>query len=308
MKPLVLEPIPDYTIWGGDTISTFRNADKNYGTWWEVSAHPYCTNKIKGEEKTLQQYIDEDPEKMLGKGLDLHEMLRVAFLDAKYQLSIQVHPYDTYAQEHNHDYGKDESWYIIQAKPGAKLVAGTKTKDPDQIKKALEEQTIEDLLNYVEVKQGDYIDIPCGMLHALGSGIVALEVGTNSNTTYRFYDYHRKDSQGKERPLHLKESFDVADFSKKPTFVPAKKETRRIGDTENYTVDEVFVKETPLKLETNGRYLLISNLGEETILYTDGNETRLGKWESAFIPAALSCVTINKNAHVLVSRTKGNKK
>ncbi|MDD7280873.1 MAG: class I mannose-6-phosphate isomerase, partial [Erysipelotrichaceae bacterium] len=210
MKPLLLEPIPDYTIWGDNHISKARGYDKNYGTWWEVSAHPYCTNKIRNlENTTLQQVIDNDPDNILGHGYTLHEMLRVAYLDAKDALSIQCHPYDEYALKTSNDYGKHESWYIVDALPGATLVAGTKTNDKEVIRNAVENGTLEQYLNYIPVKKGDYVIIPMGMLHALGKGIWAIEVGTNSNTTYRFYDYNRKDANGNGRPLHLKESFDV---------------------------------------------------------------------------------------------------
>lgn len=100
MKPLLLKPIPDYTIWGSDHLSKHRNYDRKYGTWWEVSAHPYCTNKITNlpEETTLQELIDQDMEGMLGKGYTLHEMLRLAYLDTEDALSIQVHPEDEYAK------------------------------------------------------------------------------------------------------------------------------------------------------------------------------------------------------------------
>lgn len=305
MKPLILEPIPDYTIWGGDTVSTFRKADKNYGTWWEVSAHPYCTNKIKGEERTLQEAIDEDRASMLGQDFGMHEMLREAFLDAKDSLSIQVHPYDAYALENENDFGKDESWYIIDALPGAKLVAGTTSDDPEVIRKALEDGNLEQYLRYWEVKKGDYIVIPAGMLHALGAGIVALEVGTNSNTTYRFYDYNRKDANGNSRPLHLEKSFAVADFSLEPTFVPAQEKSHVLGDTPFYKVEELYIQ-SPQKIATNGFYKLISNLGEDTTLFVGEEAYPLKKWETAFIPAALEEVTVDKGAHILLSYAKGS--
>lgn len=303
-KPYILEPIPDYTIWGNDILSKFRHADKNYGTWWEVSAHPYCTNQIKGSDMTLQELIDSDPDQMLGQGLGHHEMLRVAFLDAKDALSIQVHPYDTYAAEHENDFGKDESWYVIDAVPGAKLVAGTKTSDPDTLKEAVKNGTLEQHLIYHDVKAGDYIDIPAGTLHALGAGIFAIEVGTNSNTTYRFYDYNRKDANGNTRPLHLEKSFDVADFSRKPHVVEAKEETRVLSDMPSYTVTEVYAKED-VTYPQNSTYCLISNIGDDTSIETGEKEYELKKFESCFIPASASCVTIKKGAHVLYSKVKG---
>ena len=240
MKPFVLKPIPDYTIWGCDRISKARGYDKNYGTWWEVSAHPYCTNEVLNIEgnKTLQDLINENMEDVLGPGLTMHDVLRLAYLDTQDALSIQVHPYDEYAKENANDYGKSESWYILDAAKGATLVAGTKTEDADVIKEALNNGTLEAYLKYVPVKKGDYIIIPAGMLHALGKDILAIEVGTNSNTTYRFYDYKRKDASGNERALHLKESFDVADFTLQPTFSKALEETHVIGDTPEFKVQE----------------------------------------------------------------------
>lgn len=101
------------------TSSKARGIDEDYGTWWEVSAHPYCSNKIIGTNKTLMKMIQENPDEVLGKGFTLHETLRLAYLDTKDALSIQVHPEDDYALEHSNDYGKYESWYILDAKPGS---------------------------------------------------------------------------------------------------------------------------------------------------------------------------------------------
>ena len=237
MKPLILGSLHDYTIWGADNISKARGKDKAYGTWWEVSAHPYCQSPVLNMPgKNLLEVIEENPEEVLGPGLGLHEMLRLAWLDTKDRLSIQVHPQDDNAPEG--DFGKSESWYVLDAKPGATLVAGTKTTDADVIRKALEDGTLDEYLVKWPVKKGDFIYIPSGMLHALGADITAIEVGTNSNTTYRFYDYGRTDAQGNPRPLHLKESFEVTDFALKPVFVPAADEDHVLADAPQFTVTE----------------------------------------------------------------------
>lgn len=306
MKPLLLKPIPDYTIWGGNTLSQYRGYDQNYGTWWEVSAHPYCTNEVTNLEEsvTLQELIDRDPEGMLGKGYSLHEMLRLAYLDSIDRLSIQVHPYDEYAWEHVHDNGKFETWYILDAKPGANLVAGTTISDPEVIRKALEDHTLDQYLRHWPVKKGDYITIPDGMLHALGKDIVALEVGTNSNTTYRFYDYGRTDAQGNTRPLHLKESFDVADFSKEPHFVPAEHKTHRLGDTPVLTVDEIYADQDQV-IDVQDTYGILSNVGEEKIQVIWEDQTiEVDRYNSLFIPHSAQEVTLKKGAHVLFSQPR----
>lgn len=302
MKPLLLKPIPDYTIWGSDILSKHRNYDKKYGTWWEVSAHPYCTNEVINLETktTLQELIDKDTEGVLGKGYTLHEMLRLAYLDTEDALSIQVHPQDDYALKNANDFGKFESWYVLEAKEGATLVAGTTTDDADVIKKSLEEGTLETYLKKWPVKKGDYITIPAGMLHALGKDIFAIEVGTNSNTTYRFYDYNRKDANGNSRPLHLKESFDVTDFSLEPCFVPAENKTRRIGDTPFFTVDEIFASED-ITLETNEHYFILTNVDEDATIVGENEEIVLPKYDSMFVCANTENITIKKGAHLLLS-------
>ena len=304
MKPLLLEPISDYTIWGSNHLSTIRNKEKNYGTWWEVSAHPYCTNPITNLEiqTCLQDIIDQDPEGILGPGLDQHDILRLAYLDTQDALSIQVHPEDDYALQNAHDYGKYESWYIIDAKPHATLVAGTTTKDTKTIQEALKKQELEPFLQKWEVKKGDYITIPAGMLHALGKDIWALEIGTNSNTTYRFYDYGRKDAQGNLRPLHIQESFDVTDFSKQPTFVHASKTSRRIGQTPFFTVDEVYLEKDQTWSLTK-HYLILSNIEErEVILHWKQETMILPAYGSCFVPYNAKEITIEKGAHILLSQ------
>lgn len=303
MRPFLLEPLHDYTIWGANHISKARGIQDDYGTWWEVSAHPYCSNKIKGTNKTLMDVIQEDPDSILGKGYTLHDMLRLAYLDTKDALSIQVHPEDEYALKHANDYGKYESWYILDAAPHATLVAGTTINDASKIKESLLNNSVEQYLNKIEVHKGDYVIIPSGMLHALGKNILAIEVGTNSNTTYRFYDYNRKGKDGKPRPLHIKESFDVADFSLKPTFVPAKKETHRIGDCPNFTVDEIYAeKDIPLVCEKH--YMILSNMGNDCHIIWNEETITLPKYDSLFVPFASKAITIQKGAHVLVSNPR----
>ncbi|WP_301007659.1 type I phosphomannose isomerase catalytic subunit, partial [Faecalibaculum rodentium] len=287
---------------GADNISKARGEDKAYGTWWEVSAHPYCQSPVLNiPGKNLLEVIEENPEEVLGPGLGLHEMLRLAWLDTKDRLSIQVHPQDDNAPEG--DFGKSESWYVLDAKPGATLVAGTKTTDADVIRKALEDGTLDEYLVKWPVKKGDFIYIPSGMLHALGADITAIEVGTNSNTTYRFYDYGRTDAQGNPRPLHLKESFEVTDFALKPVFVPAADEDHVLADAPQFTVTELFIGEEPVEIETGETYFVLSNMGEDTDVIWNGEAFPLKALSSVVIPWSAGKVTL-KNAHVLESRPK----
>lgn len=305
MRPFLLNPIKDYTIWGSNNISKARGIKDYYGTWWEVSAHPYGSNTIKNMEgnPTLLDTIKKDPDSVLGKGYTLHETLRLAYLDTQDALSIQVHPQDEYALQHSNDYGKYESWYILDAKEGASLVAGTNCTDKSIIKESIENGTLEKYLVKVPVKKGDYITIPAGMLHALGKDILALEIGTNSNTTYRFYDYGRIGQDGKTRPLHLKESFDVVDLELKPTFVPAQNKTRRIGDCPMFTVDEIYA-DTNKTIECIHSYFILSNIDKDCLIQWQDEKILLPAYDSLFVPYSSKQVTILKGGHVLCSMPK----
>ncbi len=305
MKPFLLNPIKDYTIWGTNHISKARGINKNYGTWWEVSAHPYGSNTIKNIEgnPTLLEIIKKNPDEILGKGYGLHETLRLAYLDTKDALSIQVHPQDEYALQHSNDYGKYESWYVLDAKKGATLVAGTNCTDKNTIKESIKSGTLEKYLIKYPVKKGDYITIPAGMLHALGKDILALEIGTNSNTTYRFYDYGRTGTDGKTRMLHLKESFDVVDFHLKPTFVLAKNKTRRIGDCPMFTVDEIYAR-TDMTIQCKDSYFILSNIDKDCLIKWQDEEILLPTYDSVFVPYSSKQITILKGGHLLCSMPK----
>ena len=131
------------------------------------------------------------------------------------ELSIQVHPNDKYANEHeNGQLGKTEMWYIIWAKPNAKVVYGfNKNLSEVEIIKNLQVNNHQNLYNEIEVKKGDIIFVPSGTVHALNEGIILAEIQQSSNLTYRLYDYDRTDSNGNKRPLHIKKAIDVLDFN-----------------------------------------------------------------------------------------------
>ena len=147
MYPMKLKPVYDKTIWANDRLTTMRGMEeKGLGTCWEISAHPHAKNVILNGEyagKTLDELIQADPQSILGEK-QLHQMLRLAYLDAREDLSIQVHPYDEYARAHENDEGKTESWYILEADQGATLVAGTTASDAAVIKAAVANDQVED--------------------------------------------------------------------------------------------------------------------------------------------------------------------
>ena len=134
-------------------------------------------------------------------------------IDAKNDLSVQVHPDDTYAGEHEHSLGKTECWYVLQADEGTNMVMGHHAKTKEEFVKAIEEDDYDNLLNKFQIKKGDFFYIPSGTLHAICSGSLIYEAQQSSDITYRVYDYHRKDKDGHERQLHVQQSIDVTNIS-----------------------------------------------------------------------------------------------
>ncbi|NBK99409.1 MAG: mannose-6-phosphate isomerase [Erysipelotrichia bacterium] len=312
MYPFRLKPIYDQTIWANNRLSKIRGVqEEGKGTCWEVSAHPYCQNIIENgslQGKNLLEAIEEYQDLILGKHPYEH-MLRLAYLDAKDDLSIQVHPYDSYARKHENDGGKSESWYVLEADPNATLVAGTTIDDKAKIKQAIQDENLEQYLRKVEMKAGDFIFIPAGMLHALGGGILAIEVGTNSNTTYRFYDYGRKDANGKGRELHIDKSFDVVDLTLQSEkistpLVDDVAQRKVLLDCDEFTVVLYDVLDS-LTLDTEGKdfhtITFVHNAGE--VVYEE-ESIKANYTETIFVPASCGKYTIKGKCRILLSFAK----
>ncbi len=313
MYPLKLEPIYDKTIWANDHLTTIRGLDdKGYGTSWEISAHNYCSNIIINGEyagQTLMEMINSNEKEMLGNH-SFSEMLRVAYLDAKEDLSIQVHPYNEYALKHDNDLGKIESWYVLDAKPGATLAAGCLSTDEGIIRDAIEKGNLEQYVNKVAIEPGDFIMIDAGMLHALGGGILALEVGTNSNTTYRFYDYNRRDDKGNLRELHIDKSFDVVDLGKKTHKISNPLKNADHNECKVLTDSDAFVVELhdiagELELDTKKEHFyVLSFVHNDAVIEYRNEEYPVNYTENVFIPADCGKFTVKGHARVLVSYVK----
>lgn len=210
MYPLKLKSVLKDIIWGGKLLSEqYGKGDKDQkiAEAWVLSCRNDGENIIENGEfagKPLSElYPDKDNFPLL-----------IKLIDACDKLSVQVHPDDNYAKKEGLPAGKTEMWYILDAKEGAKLVYGMNKDIPlsdDEIKLAASNGTLEKYLNYAEVKKGDVFFIPAGLVHAIGEGILIAEVQQNSNTTYRMYDYDRKDKDGNKRELHIDKAVEVID-------------------------------------------------------------------------------------------------
>ncbi len=227
-EPFLLRPAGKDYIWGGSRLRTEFNKEialEPLAETWECSTHPdgpsiAASGVHKG--RSLKEILEEHPEYLgthpasgnggLWKAGELPVLIK--FIDAKKDLSVQVHPDDAYARLHEAgQLGKTEMWYVLDAAPGAKLVYGFYhdiTKE--QLRKSLEDGTVEKYLQKVPIRPGDVFFIEAGTVHAIGAGALIAEIQENSNLTYRLYDYNRVDRYGHSRPLHIEQALETANL------------------------------------------------------------------------------------------------
>lgn len=220
MSILKLKPACKDYLWGGEKLHENYHVESDthpLAEAWMLSCHPDGPSVI-GEGpwsgKTLNQYIQWEGRRILGtKSVNFEDFpVLVKFIDAKGDLSIQVHPSDDYALEHEHQYGKTEMWYILDCEPGAYLYYGfQKDISQEEFERRIRENTLTEVLNAVPVQKGDVFFIAAGTLHAICKGIVIAEIQQNSNVTYRVYDYGRVGADGKARALHIPQALAVTD-------------------------------------------------------------------------------------------------
>ncbi len=215
------KPIFHEKIWGGrrlDTVFGYDIPEGSIGECWAISAHPAGDCEVVGGAfagSTLSRLWDEHRE-LFGAATGDRFPLLIKILDADGDLSIQVHPDDAYAAEHeNGSLGKCECWYVLDCDEGATIIVGQKAHDRAEFAKLVEEGRWSDLVNEVPIHKGDFFQINAGTLHAIKGGTLILETQQSSDVTYRVYDYDRVQADGTKRELHLEQSMDVVDYAAK---------------------------------------------------------------------------------------------
>ncbi len=221
----LLPAFKDY-LWGGTKLRDIYLKQCDYDTIaesWELSAHPAGSSVIaSGRHKGLNfsRYLETVGKDVLGwkcKPLQTFPLL-IKFIDAKQNLSVQVHPGDDYALENEDEYGKNEMWYVVNAESGAGLYIGfNRDVEREEVETGIRDGTILNLLNFFPTNPGDVFFIPAGTVHAVGAGNVICEIQQSSNVTYRLYDYNRRDKFGNLRELHLEKALDVLNYKKYET-------------------------------------------------------------------------------------------
>lgn len=316
MYPLLLKPpIKDY-LWGGTRLKTEFNLECDTAIaaeGWMLSCHKDGTSIVtngKFASKTLSSVLEEWGGDALGKNAAHFSYfpLLIKLIDAKQSLSVQVHPNDEYALQHEGEFGKTEMWYVVDCDDAAELIYGFNTVlSKDEFEKRIADNTLLDVCNHVPVQKGDVFFIEAGMLHAIGGGILIAEVQQNSNSTYRVYDFGRLGADGKPRTLHTQKAIEVT--SLEPPTIPYgqvgdvikdnKNTIRTLAQCDLFSTHLLMLQESFTVHHDDSFVSLVCLDGSATISWNDSS-FRVQKGNSVFIPAGLT-VEISGIATLLYS-------
>ncbi|MDI5950645.1 type I phosphomannose isomerase catalytic subunit [Flavobacterium yafengii] len=311
--PLQFEPILKERIWGGEKLKTVLNkpiTSTITGESWELSTvEGDISVVINGEWKgrSLADIINDSPDEILGT--EVHARfgkqfpLLFKYLDAREDLSIQVHPNDELAKKRHNSFGKTEMWYIMQADDDARIIVGFKEKsNASEYLENLANKTLLSILDDVKVKSGDVFFLETGTVHAIGAGLVVAEIQQTSDITYRLYDFDRVDGNGNTRELHIDLALDAINYNK----VETKKEyTKNINDS-NEIVDCPYFTTNFIPLDGE---ILVSKSGKTFTVYMciegtfeleyNNSKLQYKKGDTVLIPAAMNAFILNGKASIL---------
>ena len=318
MKILKLIPtVKDY-IWGGTRLSKeydMPSLGEKQAEAWVLSCHDDGENIVNGgpfDGRTLKDLLSNDGKSYLGTNCEKFDFfpILIKLIDAKDNLSVQVHPCDEYALKYENQYGKTEAWYIIDCDEGAEIIYGlSKDMTKEELQNSIENGTLLDNVNRVKVKKGDLFFIPSGTIHAICKGILLAEVQQNSNVTYRVYDYGRLQN-GKPRELHIAKAVDVINLkampcSGEPMGKPEKKDgftKTLLSKCELFTMTKLEIEERATVTADESSFVSLVALDGNGVINYGDNCITLYKGESVFIPAGFGEVEILGAVTVLETR------
>ncbi len=309
-EPLFMRPIYKEYIWGGTRLKEYLGKDIKTDTAaesWEISTNSAGLSMIQNGQ-TLKELFEnmEIREEIFGtKTKNMKEFpLLIKFIDAKDNLSVQVHPDDEYALKYENDKGKTEMWYVMDCDEGAKIICGIKEGvQQEKISETIREGKIREILNEVPIHKGDVIYIPSGTVHAILKGTLICEIQQNSNLTYRVYDWDRIGKDGKPRELHIEKAIDVIKQDAKQKIVTT---SNQKTDTSDNVITCEYFKADTISIET--KYKQTSNPETfEAVMVVEGNGTikanekeyNLKLGDSFIIPANLGEYEIEGNIKLL---------
>ncbi|UJF34946.1 mannose-6-phosphate isomerase, class I [Paenibacillus hexagrammi] len=311
MQPIFLKPVFKDRIWGGTKLRDlygYEIPSEQTGECWAVSAHPNGQSVVVNGEYagTMLGDLWEKHPKLFGSNAAKFPLL-TKILDASDDLSVQVHPEDAYAMANeNGELGKTECWYIVDAEPGAEIIYGHKAATKEQLTTMIQQGQWDELLERVPVKAGDFFYVPSGTIHALGKGIVVLETQQSSDTTYRVYDYDRRDAEGNLRELHLDKAIEV-------TTVPhasatTEYRTDSVGQTQvvTYVSNSFFTVQKwnvdgPSSFEAPAKFTIFSVLSGEGKLIAGQVSYELTKGDHFLLPLGFEAFQLDGTLELIVS-------
>lgn len=311
MSILKLKPSCKDYIWGGHRLSDeygIRYEGSVLAEAWELSCHPEGPSYIVNGDnagKTLQQYIDEEGKQVLGVNCRRFRdfPILIKFIDAKENLSIQVHPDNCFALRNEGQYGKTEMWYVVDAGKDAFLYYGFKKEiTKEEFAERIQNDTLLEVLNAVPVQKGDVLFIESGIIHAIGKDILIAEIQQNSNITYRVYDYGRVGKDGKKRDLHIEKALAV---TKRVPIVKDGSSYPHIADCDYFTVDKLNLDGHIMKrMEgsvSKSSFASILMLNGEGTIYCQGETLRYKKGDSFFLSAGSGDYVIEGTCDALIT-------
>ena len=315
LHPLKFKPILKDKIWGGTKLAEQFNKSSNsnqLGESWEISTVPDDVSEVvngKLKSQNLQDLLELYKGDLIGdknyKRFGNNFPLLIKFIDAKQDLSIQLHPDDDLAKERHNSFGKTEMWYVMQADKGANLIVGFNQKMDDKTYlKHLEEKTLTKILNFDNVKAGDTYFIEAGRVHAIGAGVLLAEIQQTSDVTYRVYDWDRVDDEGNERELHNDIAIDAFKFDLKDDFrVDYKKEKNLSNSMVScpfFTTNYIELDSSLEKENFHDSFLIYMCVDGEVEVVTEDTKEVISKGETILLPAAVKDFKLNsKNAKLL---------
>ncbi|WP_282133418.1 type I phosphomannose isomerase catalytic subunit [Cellulophaga baltica] len=319
LYPLKFNPILKERLWGGTKLGDiFGKPIENdiTGESWELSTVKGDISVVANGDlsgTSLQDLIDTNAEEVLGASVvsrfGKEFPILIKFIDAKQDLSIQLHPNDELAKKRHNSFGKTEMWYIMDADEGADLIIGfNKDVTKEEYQKSIEDDKLLDLLNYEKVKEGDTFFINTGKIHAIGAGVVLAEIQQTSDVTYRVFDFNRKDKEGNLRELHTEMALDAMDYTKKDDFKVAYDTTT---DTVNEMVDCPYFKTNYIKLtkdltqdisKRDSFTIFMCVSGAATVVNEFG-EASIKKGETVLVSANSKSIELKSNGATLLEVT-----
>ncbi|WP_010631461.1 mannose-6-phosphate isomerase, class I [Sporolactobacillus vineae] len=311
--PLFLKPALHEKIWGGTKLRDQFGYDipsEHTGECWGISAHPNGPAVIKNGTlagKTLAEAWTAHRE-LFGNYKGDHFPLLTKILDARTDLSVQVHPDDAYAQEHEHvPFGKTECWYVIDCDPDSEIVYGHTAPTREAFAQAVHEKKWDSLLRRVKVKPGDFFFVPSGTIHAICGGCVILETQQSSDTTYRVYDYDRPGIDGKPRELHIQQSIDCANcphVDPELTYKVLQKAEAKFTELlrcDLFTVSHWEIRGHADPIKKNWPFLLMSVLDGAGSLVIGSERYDLKKGDHLVVPSAVPELALDGTLDLIVS-------